>query len=115
MFMLLVGLTFPKIATGGISWSQTVLHVVLLTILANAGKFFLVFCYKNEASLKERMALGVAMFPRGEVGAAVLLIGIGYGLGGYANTLAVLSLAFNLMLTGVFIWMVIRLLKNTHE
>jgi hypothetical protein len=51
------------------------------------------------------------MFPRGEVGAAVLLIGISYGLAGYANTLAVLSLALNLILTGLFIWLVIRLLK----
>ncbi len=112
LFMLLVGFTFPKIAMGSVSWVQTAWHVLALTVLANVGKFFLVFCYKNEAPWKERMALGVAMFPRGEVGAAVLLIGIGYGLGGYANTLAILSLALNLILTGAFIWLVIRLLKK---
>ncbi len=115
LFMLLVGLSFPKIAMGTISWAATAGHVVLLTILANAGKFFLVFCYSGEATLKQRMALGVAMFPRGEVGAAVLLIGVGYGLGGYDNTLAVLSLALNLVLTGAFIWIVIKLLRRTSR
>lgn len=111
LFMLLVGLTFPKIGTGEISFQQTAIHIVALTLLANLGKFFLVLCYKREASFKERLALGIAMFPRGEVGAAVLLIGISYGLAGYANSLAVLSLALNLILTGLFIWLVIRLLK----
>ncbi|MDO8675337.1 MAG: sodium:proton antiporter [Candidatus Omnitrophota bacterium] len=114
-FMLLVGLTFPKIVAGSASLAQTAGHVLILTILANVGKLFLVFCYKTEASLKERMALGVAMFPRGEVGAAILLIAIGYGLGGYENTLAILSLALNLVLTGAFIWIVIRLLKPTRS
>ncbi len=114
-FMLLVGLTFPKIVAGPVSLAQTAGHVLALTVLANVGKLFLVFCYKTEATLKERMALGVAMFPRGEVGAAVLLIGIGYGLGGYENTLAVLSLALNLVLTGAFIWVVIRLLKESSK
>ncbi len=109
LFMVLVGLTFPKIATGQASVTQTLVHVLCLTVLANLGKFFLVFCYSKEASLKERMALGVAMFPRGEVGAAVLIIGIAYGLAGYENTLAVLSLAVNLILTGLFIWIVIQL------
>ncbi len=108
-FMLLVGFTFPKIAMGTISWTITLWHVLALTVLANVGKFFLVLCYRREANLKERMALGVAMFPRGEVGAAVLLIAVGYGLGGYENTLAILSLALNLVLTGAFIWGVLRL------
>jgi len=112
VFMFLVGLSFPKIVLGQISWTTTMLHVLALTILANLGKMALVFCYAKEASFKERLALGVAMFPRGEVGAAVLLIGIGYGLAGYENTLAVLSLAFNLILTGVFIWIVISLLTK---
>ena len=106
-----MGLSLPKVTVGEFSWITTAGHVVLLTILANLGKFFLVFCYSKEATLKERMALGVAMFPRGEVGAAVLLIGVGYGLGGYANTLAVLSIALNLVLTGGFIAVVIKLLR----
>ncbi len=111
IFMLFVGLTFPKIVTGSLGWSTTLMHVLFLTILANLGKFFLVFCYQKEASLKERMALGIAMFPRGEVGAAVLLIGLSYGIGVQENALAFLSLALNLVLTGVFIWIVIRLLR----
>ena len=50
------------------------------------------------------------MFPRGEVGAGVLVVSIGYGLGGIALTVAVLSLAFNLLLTGVFIIAVKKLI-----
>ncbi len=113
LFMFMVGLSLPKIATGSVSWAVTAGHILALTVLANLGKFFLVFCYTKEATLKERMALGVAMFPRGEVGAAVLLIGVSYGLSGFSNTLAILSLALNLVLTGAFIWIVIKLLRRT--
>jgi Kef-type K+ transport system membrane component KefB len=111
-FMFLVGLSFPKVSLGGMSLAITAWHVVLLTVLSNLGKIFIALFYRNEASLKERVALGIAMFPRGEVGAAVLLIGLGYGLGGYENTLAMISLALNLVLTGFFVWIVIRLLKK---
>lgn len=111
LFMFLVGLSLPKIVMGSMSLGATVGHVLVLTILANIGKSFTLFCYRKEASWKERLALSVAMFPRGEVGAAVLLIGLGYGFTGYESTLAVLSLAVNLILTGTFIWIVMRLLK----
>ena len=114
LFMFLVGLSFPKISIGAVSVGETIGHVLLLTFLANLGKCFPVFCYRKEVPLKERFALSIAMFPRGEVGAAVLLIGIGYGFGGYVSTLAMLSLAFNLVLTGVFVWIVIKLLKRIH-
>lgn len=50
------------------------------------------------------------MFPRGEVGAGVLVVSMGYGLGGIALTVAVLSLALNLLLTGVFIIAVKKLI-----
>lgn len=112
LFMFLVGLSLPKIALGSIALGVTIGHVVVLTILANIGKSFSLLCYRREASWKERLALSVAMFPRGEVGAAVLLIGLGYGFSGYENTLAILSLALNLILTGTFIWIVMRLLKR---
>ncbi len=112
LFMFLVGLSLPKIALGAISLGSTIGHVAVLTILANIGKSFSLLCYRKEASWKERLALSVAMFPRGEVGAAVLLIGLGYGFNGHENTLAVLSLAFNLILTGTFIWIVMKLLKE---
>ncbi len=112
LFMFLVGLSLPKIVMGSMSLGATVGHVLVLTILANIGKSFTLFCYRKEATWKERLALSVAMFPRGEVGAAVLLIGLGYGFTGYESTLAVLSLALNLILTGTFIWIVMRLLKE---
>jgi Kef-type K+ transport system membrane component KefB len=114
LFMFLVGLSLPKIAIGSVPLGSTIGHVVVLTILANIGKCFSLFCYRKEASWKERLALSVAMFPRGEVGAAVLLIGIGYGFSGYESTLAVLGLAFNLILTGTFIWIVMKLLKGKN-
>jgi hypothetical protein len=52
------------------------------------------------------------MWPRGEVGAGVLVISIGYGIGGPVLTVAALSLALNLVLTGVFILMVKQLLRG---
>jgi hypothetical protein len=46
------------------------------------------------------------MWPRGEVGAGVLIVSLGYGLGGPMITAAMLSLALNLVLTGAFILLV---------
>lgn len=112
LFMFLVGLSFPKMSIGEVSWGTTIGHVLALTVLANLGKCFPMLCYRKEVPLKERLALSVTMFPRGEVGAAVLLIALGYGFGGYVTTLAMLSLAFNLILTGVFVWFAIKLLKK---
>jgi Kef-type K+ transport system membrane component KefB len=112
LFMFLVGASFPKVSIGSIPLEITLGHVAALTVLSNIGKSFTLLCYRKEVTLKERLALSVAMFPRGEVGAAVLLIGLGFGLGGYENTLAMLSLALNLVLTGVFVWIVIRLLRK---
>jgi hypothetical protein len=31
------------------------------------------FCYQNEASRREALALSIGMFPRGEVGAGMIL------------------------------------------
>jgi hypothetical protein len=67
------------------------------------GKCFPLLFYKKEAGLRERLALSVTMFPRGEVGAGVLLIALSYGLTGLPATLAALSLALNLVLIGAFI------------
>lgn len=111
-FMFLVGLTFPQVNWGGMPLGMTAAHVFMLTVLANLGKSFLILCYSAEASFKERIALGVAMFPRGEVGAAVLLIALGYGFKGIENTLAFVSLSVNLLMTGIFIWIVIKLVKQ---
>jgi Kef-type K+ transport system membrane component KefB len=131
-FMVLVGLSMPPLfgePTAGHSvltfegvapdvlasrnafpgWGMIVLHVVAITLLSNLGKMFPTLCYRREASLRERLALSIAMFPRGEVGAGVLVISLSYGLGGPMLTVAILSLALNLLCTGLFIAAVQRL------
>lgn len=112
LFMLLVGLSMPPITNEGIKWSVLAGHVVLVTILSNIGKMFPLICYRKEVTMRERLALSIAMFPRGEVGAGVLVVSIGYGLLGTAITVATLSLALNLLLTGVFIAVVKKLIEN---
>lgn len=106
IFMFLVGLSLPKIILADMHLSTVIGHVFWISILSNLGKCFPAFFYKNEASFRERLALSVTMFPRGEVGGGVLLIALGYGLTGLPATLAGLSLAVNLMLIGVFILIV---------
>jgi Kef-type K+ transport system membrane component KefB len=110
VFMVLVGLSMPVIPRAGINWGVVAAHVVLITVLSNLGKMFPAFCYRQEATLRERLALSIGMFPRGEVGAGVLVVSVSYGLGGTALTVAVLSLALNLLLTGVFIAAVKKLI-----
>jgi len=92
-----------------LSWGLIALHVVLVTALANLGKMFPAFCYRREAHWRERLALAIGMWPRGEVGAGVLVISLSYGIGGPIVSVAILSLALNLLLTGVFIYVVRRL------
>lgn len=110
-FMFFVGCSLPKIEIGNLALGVIAMHVLALTVLSNIGKCFPSFCYRKEAPLKHRIALSVAMFPRGEVGAGVLLIAMGYGLDAMSSTLAVLSLALNLLLTGVFIVVVVKLVN----
>lgn len=110
IFMILVGLSMPQIPPETFDWVLIASHVVLITILSNLGKMFPFFCYRKEATIQERLALSIAMFPRGEVGAGVLVVSMSYGLGGTALTVAVLSLALNLLLTGVFILAVKKLI-----
>ncbi len=118
-FMVLVGLSMPGIFFGssagaaGRHWTIVAVHVMVITILSNIGKLFPAMCYRNVASLRERLALAVGMFPRGEVGAGVLVVSLSYGFGGDTLTVAVLSLALNLLCTGVFIIVVKKLLNET--
>lgn len=91
------------------------LHVAAITLLSNLGKIFLAFCYRGEAAWRERLALGVSMFPRGEVGTGVLIISLAYGIGNTVLTVATLSLALNLVCTGLFIVIVKRLLSGAPE
>jgi Kef-type K+ transport system membrane component KefB len=114
-FMVLVGLSMPPIFTaahGGTppNWSIIGLHVLAVTGLSNLGKMFIVLCYRAEVGLLQRLALAVGMFPRGEVGAGVLVVSLSYGFGGDTLTVAVLSLALNLLCTGVFIVVAKKLL-----
>lgn len=94
-------------------WGMIAFHVLMITLISNLGKMFPAFCYRKEAHWKERLAVAIGMFPRGEVGAGVLVISISYGISGPALTVAVLSLALNLLLTGVFILIVKKLIAST--
>lgn len=93
-------------------WGSVGLHVFIVTLLANLGKMFPVLCYRREAHWRERLALAIGMWPRGEVGAGVLVISLSYGIGGPVVTVAMLSLALNLLLTGLFILVVRRLTRD---
>ena len=44
---------------------------------------------------RERLALSIGMFTRGEVGAGVIFIALGYGLGGPMLIISVLTIVFN--------------------
>lgn len=111
-FMVLVGLSMPAIRLGDGSIKGLIIHVLLITALANLGKMFPLFVYRKEAGWRTRLALCIGMWPRGEVGAGVLVISLSYGIAQNAVTVAALSLALNLLLTGLFIVVVKRLLKS---
>jgi len=128
IFMVCVGLSMASVFAGGgtvavistvtsqqptLEIGTLVFHVLAVTVLANFGKMFPAFCYKRDANWRERLALAIGMWPRGEVGAGVLVVSITYGIGGPIVTVAALSLALNLVLTGVFIWIVQKLLAGS--
>ncbi|MGA9525817.1 MAG: sodium:proton antiporter [Myxococcaceae bacterium] len=132
VFMVLVGLSMPQFggtaagpavaqtsltaqAGGQPGWGTIALHVLAVTLISNLGKMFPTFCYRREASLRERLALSICLFPRGEVGAGVLVVSLSYGISGTATTVALLSLSLNLMLTGLFIFWVKRLIAVSPE
>ncbi|MBL8852034.1 MAG: hypothetical protein JNG89_20340 [Planctomycetaceae bacterium] len=96
--------------TPDIGWGMVAFHVLMVTVLSNVGKMFPSFCYRSEAPLRERIALGVGMWPRGEVGAGVLVLSLSYGINGPVMLVAMLCLAVNLLCTGVFIAIIKRLI-----
>lgn len=122
LFMLLVGMSMPLIdlKAGGTSheamlssmampsWDIIALHVVAVTILSNVGKLVPMLFYRDR-SLRERLALSVGMFTRGEVGAGVIFIALGYNIGGPILLISVLTLVLNLILTIGFVLVVKRL------
>ena len=89
--------------------------------MSNIGKCLPLLAYRDEATLRERLALSIGMFPRGEVGIGVLLVSLEIfrqqnlldsPAVQQSMTIGALSLALNLALTGVFIMAVIRLLES---
>lgn len=114
-FMILVGLSMPSISVAAGEWTVIIFHVIIITVLANLGKMFPLFVYRKEATWRQRLAICIGMWPRGEVGAGVLIISLGYGIGGQMVTVAALSLALNILLTGVFIIMVKKLLTTPEN
>lgn len=118
IFMLLVGMSMPLIDMSGAShvgegeslvasipmmsgW-EIALHVVAVTILSNIGKLVPLFFY-HDRSFTERLALSIGMFTRGEVGAGVIFIALGYNIGGPVLLISVLALVLNLVLTVGFV------------
>ena len=119
VFMLLVGISMPLFigvdydALASITsivinqipmpgWDVIAIHVILVTLISNIGKLFPLFFYRDR-KLSERLAVSIGMFARGEVGAGVLFIAIGYHLGGVLLVVSVLAMSLNLLLTGIFI------------
>lgn len=130
LFMFLVGLSMPLFIgadyagdpsasaslTGSQpmpSWGVVALHVLAVSFLSNLGKLFPMFFYRDRRK-SERLALSIGMFTRGEVGAGVIFIALGYNLGGPALVVSVLTLALNLVLTGVFVVWVRKLALRTY-
>ena len=116
IFMFLVGLSMPlfigqidsanladnEAVMPQMSWGQIAFHVIVVSLLTNIGKMVPMFFYKDR-SLRERLALSIGMFARGEVGAGIIFIAIGYNIGGPLLAISVLTLVLNLILTGLFI------------
>lgn len=116
VFMVLVGLSMPRIQIGtGGELAELLIHTFWLTVLSNLGKMFPLFCYRTEAGWRERLALCIGLWPRGEVGAGVLIVSLSYGIGGMIVAAATLSLALNLLCTGIFIYWVKALLARSPK
>lgn len=121
IFIFFVGLSMPGIdfseisnyRIGGFTLGKIGWHVLMLTLLSNLGKMFPLFCYRKEVSLRERFALSIALCPRGEVGAGVIIVSLALiaNIDKALIVIAMLSLALNLILTGFFILAIKKLLS----
>lgn len=129
-FMFLVGMSMPHFigvnfaethagadsVTGSqamMSWGMIAFHVLIVSLLSNIGKLFPLFFYRDRM-FSERLALSIGMFTRGEVGAGVIFIALGYNLGGPALVISVLTIVLNLILTGVFVLWVKKLALRSY-
>lgn len=120
IFMFLVGLSMPLFIGStsqssdsynlipSMPWWEIGIHVVIVSLLSNIGKLVPLFFYKGR-KISERLALSIGMFTRGEVGAGIIFIAIGYNIGGPLLIISVLTLVLNLLLTGFFIVFVKKL------
>ena len=128
MFMFLVGLSAPLFVgvdfsatagdcvigqVGDMSWGEIAGLVLVTTALSNIGKLLPMFFYRDR-SLTERLALSIGMFTRGEVGAGIVFIALGYGLGGPLLAISLLTILTNLILTGFFV-MIVKALAMKAE
>jgi len=113
VFMVLVGLSMPRLELRGgeVSTSLLLMHTLVITVLANLGKMFPLLSYRD-VHLKERLALCIGMWPRGEVGAGILVLALRFDIGKPIVAVAALSLALNLLCTGLFIVWVRRILRE---
>ena len=93
---------------------EIALHVLVVTILSNLGKLAPMLFYRDR-SLTERLALSVGMFARGEVGAGVIFIALGYNIGGPVLLISVLTLVANLILTIGFVYWVKHLAVKVEQ
>ena len=131
LFMFLVGVSMPRFLgvdfaeasvgqhsiTGTLemmSWGMIAVHVLIVSFLSNLGKLFPVFFYRDR-KFSERLALSIGMFTRGEVGAGVIFIALGYNLGGPALIISVLTIVLNLILTGIFVLWVKKLALMSYK
>ena len=130
LFMFLVGMSMPHFigvdfaetqageysVTGSqemMPWGMIIFHVLIVSLLSNIGKLFPVFFYRDR-KFSERLALSIGMFTRGEVGAGVIFIALGYNLGGPALLISVLTIVLNLILTGIFVLWVKKLALKSY-
>ncbi len=128
LFMLLVGMSMPLIdaanAQGNaesivasipmVGWGELAFHVIMVSLLSNIGKLVPMLFYRDH-SLTERLALSVGMFTRGEVGAGVIFIALGYNIGGPILLISILTLVLNLILTIGFVYWVKHLALKAEK
>ena len=88
-------------------------HGIIVSLLSNIGKLVPLFFYRDRM-FEGRLALSVGMFTRGEVGAGIIFIALGYHIGGPALIISVLTLVLNLILTGGFVVWVKRLAMKAY-
>ncbi|HOO96023.1 MAG TPA: sodium:proton antiporter [Proteiniphilum sp.] len=132
LFMMLVGLSMPlflgvdfvEVAENSAShisqipmlpWGTIAFHVFMVTLISNLGKLFPLAFYRDR-KMNERLAVSIGMFTRGEVGAGVLFIAIGYHMSGVLLIISVLAMCLNLLFTGFFIGYAKKLaMKSAQE